>query len=85
MHDWHTGLKVLPKDNGDQLLSEHLFVQQEQNAVFGKHKINSQCQCNKCADKNPVPLPHMQECFHVPTPHAHRSNSGVSGFLSESK
>jgi hypothetical protein len=27
MHDWHTGLKVLPKDNGEQFLSEYLFAQ----------------------------------------------------------
>jgi hypothetical protein len=62
MHDRHTGLKVLPKDNGEEFLSEYLFVQQEQNAVFGKHEINSRYQCNKCA-ANPVPLPHLQECI----------------------
>jgi hypothetical protein len=57
MRDWHTALKVLPKDNGEEFFSDYLLAQREQNKVFGKHETNNRCQCNKCA-ANPEPFPH---------------------------
>jgi hypothetical protein len=60
MRDRHTGLNVLPKDNGEEFFSEYLLAQRERNKVFGQHATNSRCQCNKCA-ANPVPLPHIQD------------------------
>jgi hypothetical protein len=60
MHVRHTGLNVLPKDNGEEFFSEYLLAQPEQNKVFPKHETNSRCQCNKCA-ANPVPLCHIQD------------------------
>jgi hypothetical protein len=82
MHDQHTGLKVLLGDNGEQFLSEYLFAQQECDAVFGKHKINSRCQCNKCA-ANPVPLPHLQECIQDATPPNNESDELLFGGVAE--
>jgi hypothetical protein len=82
MHDRHTGLKVLPEDNGEQFLSEYLFAQQERNAVFGKHDINSRYQCNKRAS-NPVPLPHLQECIQDATPPNDESDESSFGGVAE--
>jgi hypothetical protein len=35
MHNRHTGLNMLPKDNGKELFLEYLLAKQEQNNAFG--------------------------------------------------
>jgi hypothetical protein len=55
-----------------------ICLRSEKNTIFGKHKINSQCQCNKCV-ANPVPLPHMQECIqHAATVKSDELSFGVA-------
>jgi hypothetical protein len=81
--DRHTGLKVLPKDNGEEFFSEYLLSQRERNKVSPKHETNSRCQCNKCA-ANPVPLPHIQDGIVIDLPQEGIEHAATIGSEEES-